>query len=78
MDKVVQQNAAAAEESASSSHEMISQAEQMEVLMEELSGLVFGAGSRPKVDTSPTASNDDHGQHGPCAPSGRPDAVNSF
>jgi len=45
MDKVVQQNAANAEESASASEEMNSQAEQMKRFVEELILLVGGAGN---------------------------------
>ena len=43
MDKVIQQNAANAEESASASEELNAQAEQMKILVEELSIMVGGA-----------------------------------
>jgi methyl-accepting chemotaxis protein len=43
MDKVVQQNAANAEESASASEELNAQAEQMMGIVEELEGLVSGS-----------------------------------
>ncbi|NQU74491.1 MAG: chemotaxis protein, partial [Candidatus Omnitrophica bacterium] len=45
MDKVVQQNAANAEESASASEEMNAQAEQMKGFVAELMALVGGSGS---------------------------------
>jgi methyl-accepting chemotaxis protein len=53
MDKVIQQNAANAEESASASEEMSAQAEQMREITTELEALIHGAkavedrGSRP-------------------------------
>ncbi len=43
MDKVVQQNAANAEESASASEEMNGQAEQMKAMVDELMALVGGS-----------------------------------
>ena len=43
MDKVVQQNAANAEEFASSSQELSSQAEQMKVYVEALEGVIQGS-----------------------------------
>jgi methyl-accepting chemotaxis protein len=46
MDKVVQQNAANAEESASASEEMNAQAEQMKVIVEDLFALVSGSKNR--------------------------------
>ncbi|MDY6842562.1 MAG: methyl-accepting chemotaxis protein [Thermodesulfobacteriota bacterium] len=45
MDKIVQQNAANAEESASASEEMSAQAQQMKVMVEELLALVGGSKS---------------------------------
>ncbi len=45
MDKVTQQNAANAEESASASEELSAQAEQMVGIVEELEGLVGGSGN---------------------------------
>jgi len=56
MDKVVQNNAASAEESASSSQEMIVQAEQMKGMVAELVGLVEGRRNTPAAairDVSP-------------------------
>jgi methyl-accepting chemotaxis protein len=46
MDKVVQQNAANAEESASASEEMTAQAEQMKGMVNELTTLVGGSGRK--------------------------------
>ncbi len=51
MDKVVQNNAASAEESASSSQEMIVQAEQMKGMVAELVGLVEGRRNTPAAAT---------------------------
>jgi methyl-accepting chemotaxis protein len=48
MDKVVQQNAGNAEETASASEEMFAQAEHMKGFVEELSSLVGGSGARSK------------------------------
>jgi hypothetical protein len=53
MEKVVQQNAASAEESASASEEMTAQAEQMKEFVYELSALVGGASAK-----SPEKSRD--------------------
>ena len=50
MDKVVQQNAANAEESASASEEMSAQAEQMKGYVEELVALVGGSNNGAKYD----------------------------
>ncbi|MCP4118098.1 MAG: chemotaxis protein [Desulfobacteraceae bacterium] len=46
MDKVTQQNAANAEESASASEELNAQADQMQIMVEELVGLVGGGKAR--------------------------------
>jgi len=46
MDKITQQNAASAEESASASEEMNAQAEQMKRVVGELIALVGGGGNR--------------------------------
>jgi methyl-accepting chemotaxis protein len=47
MDKVVQQNAATAEESASASEEMNAQAEQMKSVARNLNGMITGGGVSP-------------------------------
>jgi len=46
MDKVVQQNAASAEESASASEEMNAQAEQMRGSIRDLNQMIGGLGSK--------------------------------
>jgi len=51
MDKVTQQNAANAEESASASEEMNGQAEQMKAMVDELVALVGGAGEHQEGET---------------------------
>jgi methyl-accepting chemotaxis protein len=71
MDKVVQQNAANAEESASASEEMNAQAEQMKVFLDDLTTIVTGRngsraakddrskrGGKNKVRTAPRAAGD--------------------
>jgi len=55
MDKVTQQNAANAEESASASEEMNAQAEQMKGMVDELVVLVGGAADHHGKDRSGTA-----------------------
>lgn len=50
MDRVVQLNAASAEESASASEEMYAQAEQMKVFVGDLVGLVAGHSNRNGMD----------------------------
>ena len=52
MDKVVQQNAANAEESASASEEMNAQAEQMKSFVDDLVILVGGSGNGAEVERS--------------------------
>jgi methyl-accepting chemotaxis protein len=55
MDKVVQNNAATAEESASASEEMNAQAEQLKAIVEQLAAIVSGSRqARPAVDASPS------------------------
>ncbi len=49
MDKVVQQNAAAAEESASASEELSSQAQEMNAIVAELSALIGGSGKEEET-----------------------------
>jgi methyl-accepting chemotaxis protein len=51
MDSVTQQNAAHAEEAASGSEELSAQAEVMNTLVKDLSGIVFGASARLSADT---------------------------
>ncbi|MFH0878645.1 MAG: methyl-accepting chemotaxis protein, partial [Lentisphaerota bacterium] len=55
MDKVVQQNAANAEESASASEELSSQAQDLNVLVGQLLTLVNGAGDQPILTTARTS-----------------------
>lgn len=57
MDSVTQNNAASAEESASASEDMNTQANQMMVLVEELSALVGGEGDRNVEDLSGAADH---------------------
>jgi methyl-accepting chemotaxis protein len=54
MDKVIQQNAANAEESASISEEMNAHAEQMKAIVEELVALVGGNPNGAECDASAT------------------------
>ena len=56
MDKVTQQNAANAEESASASEELSAQAEQMNQIVEELSILVGGSSGNVKMRTTATTT----------------------
>ena len=56
MDKVTQQNAANAEESASASEELSAQAEQMNEVVGELSALVGGSGAKRSTVKSRSAS----------------------
>ena len=50
MDKVTQQNAANAEESASASEELSAQAEQMDTIVRELAVLIDGVEGRKRAD----------------------------
>ena len=52
MDKVIQQNAANAEESASASEEMNAQAEQMKAFVDELVALVGGTSQRDEAGSA--------------------------
>ena len=52
MDKVVQQNAAGAEESASASEELNAQAEQMKASITELAAIIGGSASKAPATTS--------------------------
>ena len=65
MDKVVQQNAANAEESASASEELSSQAQELSAMVLELTAIVDGAGvnktssmNQPSEDRKPAAGSD--------------------
>ena len=64
MDKVVQQNAANAEESASASEEMSAQAQQVRGFAEELMALVNGAKAQRSARKEPDRSNRKRGISG--------------
>ncbi len=67
MDKVVQQNAANAEESASASEEMNAQAEQMKVSVGELMALVGGSGNGNGRTVAGSTKSIRHQTHNPVA-----------
>ena len=62
MDKVVQQVAATAEESAAASEEMNSQALDMDGIVKELTILVTGLGNRLQSETDPSSEEMDQNQ----------------
>ena len=64
MDKVVQNNAASAEESASASEQMSAQAEQMKSMVDELVVLVEGAGRSARSARRPPSDPGDPQAHG--------------
>ena len=68
MDKIVQKNAANAEESASASEELTSQAQELSAMVDQLVGIVGGAGEGGRQTTSASSKPKTHAQAKSAAP----------